>query len=119
MVGSLKKEGKNVNGAWEDIDALLRTGTYNETIGQVDTIIASSIFNYINWQKLIKTNKETHSKNGLFFVANWNNGGVKKYFSKNRPLNKEEIEKEFQKNNYTILESYTTGIMGIILAQNN
>jgi|TARA_B100002003_G_C14121979_1_gene539681 hypothetical protein len=119
QVCSLKKEGKEVKSVWGDLEVMIEEGTYS-SLGNVDTVIASSIFNYVNWKKLIDLQSQSHNSNGYFFVANRNEGsgrGIKRLFSDKCPVSDGEVIDYFESSGYKIVEQKQDSNLNILVAK--
>ena len=121
MVCSLKKEGIETISVWADLDKLIDTENYKSIAeyGKVDTVIASSIFNYVDWKKLISLQTDFHKKGGHIFIANLLEDGVKRLFSKKRPKYHLEIEETLPKYGYKVIEQSIEDKLKIIVARKN
>jgi hypothetical protein len=119
MVKSLKKRGKQVVSVWADIEEMLEHDTYGHLskYGPLDTIVASSIFNYLDWKKLLGSQREFHSKGGNLFIANMAGIGIKGLFSDSRPSSVSDIVNGLPETGYRVVEVIEKGIKAVIVAK--
>ena len=119
QVCSLKKPGKDVKAVWGDLEVMIGKGTY-KSLGNVDSVIASSIFNYVDWRKLIDLQSKLHNSDGYFFVANRNKGsgrGIKRLFSDKSPESDAEVIDYFENSGYKIVEQKQDSNLSILVAK--
>jgi len=69
-----------------------------------DSAVISQVFNYIDYERLLKTLKKFIKKDGLLFINNTVDYGLPAFFSHNRPKSIAHTIKTIEKNGYRILE---------------
>jgi hypothetical protein len=120
QVCSLKYEGKEVKSIWGDLEVMIEKSTYSSISNDVDAVIASNIFNYVDWRKLVTLQSKFHNHQGYFFVANRNTGngrGIKRLFSDKSPGSNEEVISHFENSGYKIIDDMLEGNLNILVAQ--
>ncbi|MBU0666271.1 MAG: class I SAM-dependent methyltransferase [Nanoarchaeota archaeon] len=119
MIKSLKSEHFEVVSLWSDIDELLKSDEYKflDDYGPIDTVIASSIFNYVDWKKLLSEQSKIQAFDGYLFIANMTNRGVPRLFSKKRPISTDEIIYELLSCGYELKEKTNMNVVDLIVAQ--
>lgn len=121
MVCSLKCDDKEVIPIWADLNELINNDTYKfiGSYGRIDTVIASSIFNYINWKKFLSMQGNFHKKGGYLFIANLygkHGSGIRRLFSEHRPKSSSEIIETLTEHDYKIIDNLMEGRLNIIIA---
>lgn len=118
-ITSLKQDGPpKVIPICQDLESLIQSDpNFFRDLGPIDTMIASSLFNYLNWQRLISVVKEFHNPKGYFFVFNLIGAGTPFLFSKYRPRSHLEVVREFDKQGYEVVEQVGKGNTSIVIAK--
>jgi len=120
MVCSLECAGKEVTPIWANVEILLKHGHYADVVrkhGAINTVIASSILNYLDWKELISAHQGIHAPGGYLFIANLSNRGVQNLFSEHRPQNHLQIVNDLPNYGYKVIEQDIKNKLGIIVAK--
>ena len=116
---ALGKDGKEVIPLWANLDTLVDSGSFGfiKDYGPIDTIIASSVFNYVNWKKLLYVLANFHTDGGYLFIANLIGAGAPFLFSAHRPKSHSEIVETLPNCSYEVIDDIVESNLSMIVAK--
>jgi len=102
----------------QDLEGLTQSDPdFFKNLGSMDTLVASSLFNYVSWRRLISDVKDTHNPGGYFFVDNLIGAGLPLLFSRYRPRSHSEIVQTFDEWGYEVIEQVEKSNTSIVIAK--